>query len=200
MKEGSILFATTNSGKLVEVRQIAEEFGISIVGLADVESLRGKAPQVDETADTYEGNALLKAQSYAQWSGMSAIADDTGLEVAALGGRPGVKSARYAGDKASGSDNCRKLLSEMEGQVLRDARFVCVLALAAPESAPITVRDTLSGEISSKPSGTGGFGYDSLFYLPALAMTLAEAKAGGIAVQTHRIGALRSLFQRMRER
>lgn len=190
----TILFASTNRGKLVEVRQIAGEFGIAIRDLAELEPERGLAPEVDESADSYEGNARLKAEAYAAWSGMITLADDTGLEVAALGGKPGVRSARYAGPDADGAANRTRLLGELTGVDQREARFVCVLVLVVPEGAGRESRAALEGRISLNAAGSGGFGYDSIFFLPQYGMTLAEAKAQQVSVETHRIKALRQLF------
>jgi XTP/dITP diphosphohydrolase len=136
-----------------------------LVSLDDV----GVPDEVDETAETFRGNALLKARTYARLTGLPTLADDSGLEVDALGGGPGVRTKRYAGERATDLDNNRKLLAALRGlpPKQRGARYVCVLALALPGDAsrPVTrtVRGTCRGRIAAAPKGSNGFGYDPIF-------------------------------------
>jgi len=131
---------------------------------------------VVEDGDTCEANAIKKARVVSQATGLLAVADDTGLEVDALDGRPGVYAARYAGPQATYEDNCRKLLGEMAGVPLdrRTARFVTVAAVALPSQTVEVMTGRLEGLISERPAGARGFGYDPVFYVPELGRTLAE--------------------------
>ncbi len=201
-----ILFASTNLGKVAEVKEEASKFGFSIVtpelilkkGEGNkVDVLRGAMPLVDESMDSYLGNARLKAAVFNAWSGLPTLADDTGLEVAALGGRPGVYSARYSGPDADTQKNISKLLVDLRGVVDRQACFKCALSLYSGNQEKLNVIEELSGEIIDSPSGEGGFGYDSIFYLPEFKMTLAQLKEMRIGVVTHRGKACRSLFSKL---
>lgn len=166
------LLATTNAGKLVEIRHALEGLGLTLLSLADLPA----APPVTEDAATFEGNARKKARHYAEWSGRITLADDSGLVVEALGGRPGVHSARYAGEGATDEDNRQKLLREMkdipEGK--RAAAFVCAMVLVLPGGKEWTVEGRCEGRITLAPKGTNGFGYDPLFFYPPLNRTTAE--------------------------
>ena len=135
------------------------------------------APEVVEDGATCEANAIKKARAIAQHTNLPAVADDTGLMVEALGGRPGVHAARYAGKKATYEDNCRKLLRELAGvpRERRSARFITVAALARPGDERVTVVEgALDGVIAETPAGTQGFGYDPVFFVPELGKTLAQ--------------------------
>ncbi len=167
-----LLIATTNQGKLREYAAIFSGLPLELKTLSDV----GITDDVEETGSTFAENAILKAQFYAERSGMVALADDSGLEVAALGGEPGVRSARYAGPGASTEDRNNLLLKNLTGVPFHErlARFVCVIALARPDGTVQTVEGTLSGVIEQAPRGTHGFGYDPLFYLLDEDRTLAE--------------------------
>lgn len=189
-----IVFASSNRGKLQEVRGVMSRFDRIIIDPLELNERCGTPPDVDESASTYRENAELKARAYWEWSGQTVIADDTGLEVDALHGAPGVRSARYAGAAATAQQNCEKLLRELEGSTDRSARFVCYLILIDESQKIHHAYGTLSGEIARSPSGSGGFGYDNIFFLPEYKMTLAEAKERGVPVITHRIAALQNLF------
>lgn len=134
------------------------------------------APEVVEDGRTYRENALKKAWSAAKFTGKPALADDTGLEVDALGGRPGLYAARFAGEGCTFADNIKKLLRLLEGVPLqrRGALFVCVLALVDPSGREQVVESELHGRITEAPAGCGGFGYDPVFYVPEVGKTLAE--------------------------
>ncbi len=154
-----LLIATRNAGKLKEIRAILDLPGVEIVGADEVPGL----PDVVEDRDTFEGNATKKAVELAAASSMLTLADDSGLEVDALGGEPGVYSARYAGEPSNDAANNRKLLAALDGAADRTARFRCAIALATPDGTSATVDGRCEGRIGSEPRGEGGFGYDPLF-------------------------------------
>ncbi len=198
-----ILFASGNKGKCAEAKQLAAECGVELVAPSDLTESFCKAhnitfptappPDVEETGKNYEENALLKAQAYHEWSGLPAVADDTGLEVEALGGEPGLYAARYAGEHCSPEDNMHKLLAALDGQSNRQATFICVLCMVGAE-APLFIRDQIDGEIAHEKEQGGGFGYDPLFFVPEFGHTLAHLKGEGVEVPTHRRKALQQLF------
>lgn len=180
----SLRLATTSSHKLRESREILAPHGFEVRGL------EGLAFDVIEDGATFEANALKKAHALAAATGEPAVADDSGLCVDALGGEPGVHSARYAG--ASGEDrdaaNRKKLLAALAQvpDAQRTARFVCALAYATPAGASWTVRGEVEGVITRKERGAGGFGYDSLFFLPDFACTAAELGSAEKHAVSHR--------------
>jgi XTP/dITP diphosphohydrolase len=157
------LVATGNRGKLAELRALFAGSGLEL-------SLPFESgvtlPHVEETGATYLDNALLKARALAAASGLPALADDSGLEVDALGGAPGVRSARYAGEGATDETNNARLLKELTGTMKRNARFRCVLVLVIPNGETISAEGTLEGTIGTEPRGKNGFGYDPIFVLP----------------------------------
>ncbi|WP_447984112.1 RdgB/HAM1 family non-canonical purine NTP pyrophosphatase [Nitrospira sp. Nam74] len=168
-----IILATHNPDKRLEIAALLSDLGITVRSLAEFP----QAPVVDEDGTTCEANAIKKAKVIADYTGLMAVADDTGLEVDALGGRPGVHAARYAGAHVSYEDNWRKLLLELDGVPLkgRGARFLTVVAIASPLKQHVdTVEGVLNGLIAERPAGTGGFGYDPVFLVPELGKTLAE--------------------------
>jgi XTP/dITP diphosphohydrolase len=167
-----LLIATRNAHKVQELGLILGDVPIVLRSLADV----GIQDEVEETGVTYTENAALKAATYARLSGLWSLADDSGLEVDHLGGEPGLRSARYAGEGASSQDRIAKLLRNMKGVPWerRTARFVCVIAVAGPGGAPVLFRATCDGIIALEPTGEGGFGYDPVFYMPEFACTMAE--------------------------
>jgi XTP/dITP diphosphohydrolase len=168
-----IILATHNPDKRAEIAALLSDVGITVRSLAEFP----QAPVVDEDGMTCEANAIKKAKVIADYTGLIAVADDTGLEVDALGGRPGVHAARYAGVQVSYEDNWRKLLRELDGVPLkrRGARFLTVVAIASPSKQYVdTVEGVLNGLIAERPAGTGGFGYDPVFLVPELGKTLAE--------------------------
>lgn len=197
-----ILIATRNNGKLREYGELLGDLTtngepVELVMLDDL----GIEEEVEETGATFEENAVLKAVAYARESGLLTLADDSGLEVAALGGAPGVRSARYAGPDASDADRYRKLLSELQGLPPdeRAARFVCAVAVSTPAGVVSTAEGTINGAIALEPRGSQGFGYDPVFYIPGLRMTMAEA---GVEVKnrlSHRAEALRNIRPALEE-
>lgn len=168
----TLLIATHNQGKLREYRALLADLPLTVVNLDEA----GIAFDVDETGTTFAENALLKARAYAQATGLLTWADDSGLEVDALDGAPGVYSARYAGPGASDEDRYRKLVRELAAMPAapRTARFRCVVALVTPDGQAYTTDGTCEGEIIDEPRGSHGFGYDPVFFLPELDQTMAE--------------------------
>ena len=166
------MLATRNPDKGGELAALLKDLGIRIRTLAEFPD----APEVVEDGGTCEANAVKKAVTIARHTKLPAAADDTGLMVEALGGRPGVHAARYAGDGATYGDNCRKLLHELAGvpREQRGARFVTVAALADPSGKVEVVEGVLDGQITEAPAGTKGFGYDPVFFVPELGKTLAQ--------------------------
>jgi len=189
-----LLVATGNPGKLAEIQRFFEGMPVE---LATVHSVLGRSHDVDEVGTTFGENALLKALSAARLTGMLALGDDSGLEVDALGGRPGVRSARYAGEHASDAENNRLLLHELTGvpDTERTARFRCAVALAEPSGRTHSVAGvSVEGIILHAPRGDGGFGYDPLFAVPVLGgRSFAELLPAQKEQVSHRGQALRNL-------
>jgi len=186
-----LVLATGNAGKLRELRALLEGLPLRPEPLSafDVES-------PDETGSTFLDNALLKARHAARATGAAVIADDSGLEVDALGGAPGVWSARYAGPQADDAANNAKLVAALAAvpQAARTARYRCVLVyLSEPEAEPLVAEGVWEGTIVAAPRGAGGFGYDPHFWLPALGLTAAELAPGEKNRISHRAIALRAL-------
>lgn len=185
--------ASKNPDKIAEVESVLARLGI--VG----EIVRGlEWPDVDETEPTLEGNALLKARAVAEVTGFVAIADDTGLEVDALGGAPGVISARYAGPDATYQDNVDKLLAELNGVGERSARFRTVIAVIAPDGREWSAEGTVEGVITTVPRGTYGFGYDPVFEVDG--RTLGEMSQSEKSRISHRARALESIAELLSDR
>ena len=165
-----LVLATKNKGKVLEFKELFRDSGVEIKTLDDF----GPIPPVIEDGATFEDNAVKKAQFTARVLGFPAIADDSGLTVAALQGAPGVFSSRYAGEDGDDEANNRKLLTDMEGVADRGAAFVCVLAIAVPRGPALIYEGTCEGVIGETPKGDQGFGYDPLFYYPPLGKTFAQ--------------------------
>jgi XTP/dITP diphosphohydrolase len=190
-----LLLASANQGKLRELRTILEGLPMELVGLGDVGP--GEPPEVDETGDTFLENALLKARAYAAWSGLAAVADDSGLEVDALGGAPGVRSARYAGPGAGDQANLDKLLAALAGvpPERRTARFRCAAVLVDPGAAGREwhAEAAWEGRVLDTPRGEGGFGYDPVFLPDGWELTSAEVDQATKDAASHRGRAFRAL-------
>jgi len=165
-----LVLATKNRGKVSEFQELFKGFDLEIKSLNDF----GSIPPVIEDGETFEDNSVKKAQFTAKVLGLPAIADDSGLTVKALGGRPGVLSARYAGEGATDESNNSKLLNAMKGIEQREATFICVLAIAVPQGPALIYGGTCEGLITQEISGTQGFGYDPIFYYPPLNKTFAQ--------------------------
>ncbi|HEY3497094.1 MAG TPA: RdgB/HAM1 family non-canonical purine NTP pyrophosphatase [Polyangiaceae bacterium] len=197
----SIVIATSNEGKLGELKALLGDLPVQLLSVA---SVLGHTFSVNEDGATFEANAVLKAKSASAATGLFALADDSGLEVDALAGRPGVRSARFAHERATDAENNAALLRELEEVEDGDrrARFRCVLALASPwaPDAVATVEGSCEGLIARAPRGSGGFGYDPLFIVPELggrAMAeLAESEKNAVSHRSRAARAMRRvLFQ-----
>jgi XTP/dITP diphosphohydrolase len=167
-----LLLATNNNGKVTELRHLLEGIPFDLVTLREA----GITSSAEETGTTYEENARIKALASARQSGLMALADDSGLEVDALNGEPGIMSARYAGEHASDGDRVKYLLGKLAGVPWerRTARFVCVIVIATPEGETAQCEGRCAGLIGFEPKGAFGFGYDPIFYFPELGKTMAE--------------------------
>lgn len=165
-----LVLASRNAGKTGELRGLLKNFPVELKNLGDF----GSIPPVEEDGTTFDKNAYKKAAFTAKVLGLPTLADDSGLEVDALGGLPGVHSARYAGPNASDTDNSAKLSSEMKGKTNRAATFVCVISIAVPLGMALTYEGRCEGLIAEAPAGENGFGYDPLFYYPPLKRTFAQ--------------------------
>ena len=193
-----LVLASDNRGKLNELTALLSDSGFSVVG----QGALGVTP-AEETGETFVENAILKARNAALQTGRPAIADDSGLEVDALNGAPGVYSARFAGDHASDSDNVTQLLSRLENIPWEDrnARFRCLMVYLrrADDPAPLICEGTWSGVVTQAPSGQNGFGYDPVFWVPDEGCTAAELDSERKNGLSHRARALRMLVERLKE-
>lgn len=193
----SLVLASGNPGKLREFRELLEPLDFSIRPQSDF-----AVPEVEESGLTFVENALLKAREASRISGLAALADDSGLAVDALGGAPGIYSARYAGEPKSDEANNRKLIKALDGvpEGQRTARYWCVLVLLrhAEDPVPNIVQISWEGEILAHPRGEGGFGYDPLFWIPEKGMSAAELGALEKNRLSHRGRALHALVEQLR--
>ncbi|MCM3270929.1 XTP/dITP diphosphatase [Paenibacillus elgii] len=199
-----VVIATTNAGKLKEFEKMFREKGIAVKSLLDYPEI----PDIVEDGDTFAANALIKARAVARRLGVPAVADDSGLCVDRLNGAPGVYSARYAGEPKDDAANNRKLVGELDKleplprpddaahpEALSPARFVSAIALVDAGGTPLAeVEGTCEGVIIREPRGSGGFGYDPLFYVPQLGRTLAELTLEEKNALSHRGQAIRKLW------
>lgn len=188
----TLVIATFNVHKAGEIRAILPDLPLRLRTLAE---FPGALPAAEDGA-TLEENAVKKALSAARFTGFRALADDTGLEVDALGGAPGVRSARYAGERASAAENNARLLAALSGVPARkrSARFVCVMALAFPAGQTVVSRGTLEGRITELERGVNGFGYDPLFEPAGFTLTLSELPDAEKNAVSHRARALAGLL------
>ena len=189
MKE--VIIATKNPGKAKEFEHIFSSRGITVRTLLDYPEI----PDVEETGTTFEENATLKAEAVSKALGKMVIGDDSGLIVDALEGRPGIYSARYAGEPKNDQNNTDKVLSELEGipEEKRTARFYCALAVAVPGKETKTVSGTCEGRILEERKGTNGFGYDPVFYVPEKGLAMAQLSSEEKNKISHRANALKKL-------
>jgi XTP/dITP diphosphohydrolase len=185
----SIVLATRNTGKKIEIMDLLSAYPVDIRDLNDF----GPIPPIEEDGATFDDNAYKKASLTARYLGMPALADDSGLCVAALDGAPGVYSARYAGPNATDEQRCQKLLKELEGTENREAWFECVLSLAVPKGPALTYEARCEGRIGQEPIGDNGFGYDPIFIYPALNKTFAQLSRDQKNQISHRGKALREM-------
>ncbi|HYA30017.1 MAG TPA: XTP/dITP diphosphatase [Acidobacteriota bacterium] len=191
-----LLVATTNPGKFAEVQAFLNKLPLRILSVSDLTS----PPAVIEDGSTFEENALKKARALAQFSGLITLADDSGIEVDALGGAPGIYSARYCGAEGDDDQNNEKLLRELKNvpEEKRTARYVCVLALCVPTRTGMKewiVRETCEGRIAFSLVGCNGFGYDPLFFFPPFGKTFGEIDRETKATVSHRGKALKKLAE-----
>ena len=193
-----ILLATSNRGKIKEISHMLEGLDLELVTLDDYPGLR----LPPEAGSTFVENALIKARAASIKAGVAALADDSGLEVDSLGGRPGIYSARYAGAEASDRDNWLKLLKELEGvpEEKRRARFRCVVALVWTDGGEEVFEGSLDGVIATQPRGANGFGYDPVFFIPGAGKTAAELTPNEKNSLSHRSKALEKLKNSLEKR
>jgi len=181
-----LVLATGNKNKLKEIQALLGGSSIDIKTIKDF----GPMPEPVEDGATFDDNAYKKALHYSKMLGLPCLADDSGIEVNALEGRPGVYSARYAGENATDQENCAKLLKEMEGITDRSASFMCVLSLATPKGPALTWEGRCEGELLEAPRGESGFGYDPIFFYKELGKTFAEISMEEKSKVSHRGKAL----------
>ena len=193
-----VVLATHNAKKLAELRRIADAAGtgLRVVGLGEVASY----PEPAETEDTFEGNALIKARAAAAATGLAALADDSGLEVDVLNGMPGVRTARWAGAKASDEENRRLVLAQVDDvpDHRRGARFVCAVALVLPDGTEHVLRETMEGRLAHAESGSNGFGYDPIFIAEGHDVTNANLSPEAKDAISHRGKAVRAMVAHLR--
>lgn len=193
----SLLIATHNRGKIAEYRLLLADLPVQVTSLEEL-GIEYEAP---ETGDTFAANAQQKAVAYVRLTGLRTWADDSGLEVDALEGRPGVRSARYGGAGLNDEDRYRRLLAEMEGvpESARSARFRCAVCIASPDGTDFVVEDTVEGMILRQPAGSYGFGFDPVFFLPEQGKTMAELSPNVKNRLSHRGKAARAAKLRLSE-
>ncbi len=193
-----VVLASKNPHKLVEIRKITEKFGMELV----LESELGVDIEVEETGTTFEENSLLKAEAVMKATGLPALADDSGICVDALGGEPGIYSARYGFDPTLDDFGRLRLLlknTEAVPDGKRQAQFVCVISFVTPEGKVIQARGEVHGELLRGPAGAGGFGYDPIFYYPPFGKSLAEVSPEEKNSVSHRANALKVLYEKLKE-
>lgn len=194
----SVIIATKNKGKAKEFEKLFLPKGLAVKTLLDYPDIE----DVEETGSTFEENAILKAETIANNLGVRVIADDSGLEIDALEGRPGVYSARYAGSEKNDENNIDKVLDELHGvpEIERTARFCCALAMAEPGNETLTVFGTCEGRILNERRGTNGFGYDPIFFVETEQKAMAELASDEKNKISHRANAIRKLDDLLKKR
>lgn len=183
----TFVLASRNAGKLREMAALLHTLDIAVTALPE------DAPEPEENGDSFAQNARIKARSAAQFTGLPALADDSGLCVDALGGAPGIYSARYCA--GTDADRNRYLLEQMQGKTPRTCRFVCAIACVWPDGTELTVQGTCEGELLEHPAGEGGFGYDPLFYVKEQGCTFGQLPSEVKNRISHRARAMRALQQ-----
>jgi XTP/dITP diphosphohydrolase len=194
----TLLVATHNQGKVREFAEMLSDLDLEWLSLDDI----GLEKDVDETGQTFKENAILKAETYASETGYFTLADDSGLEVDALNGEPGIYTARYGGAGLDHEGRYRLLLKNMEGVKGddRSARFRCVIGLATPDGLVGTAEGVCEGMIAEAPAGDGGFGYDPVFFLPDRGLTMAQVPSSVKHQISHRGRALKAIESLLREK
>ncbi len=192
------VIATGNRYKLEEISEMLKDFSIQVKSMGDI-GLDGL--EIEETGTTFEENAIIKAETVCQKTGLMALADDSGLEVDALNGAPGIYSARYAGEQGNDDENNKKLLEELKDVPLenRQARFVCALAAVFPDGLKIVVRGTVEGYIDFEEKGSHGFGYDPMFLIPAYQQTFGQLGPVIKNSMSHRGRAIERMKEKLEE-
>jgi len=184
-----LILATRNRGKIEEISALLVRFPVAIKTLDDF----GPIPPIVEDGASFDDNAYKKASVTARILGFPVLADDSGLMVDALGGAPGIHSARYAGENATDADRCDRVLAEMRDETNREAAFMCVISIAVPTGPALTYEGRCAGLIAEAPKGANGFGYDPIFYYPPLGKTFAELSRDQKSRVSHRGKALKEL-------
>lgn len=194
MKE--IIVASTNEGKIREIKAILSKIGIEVKSIQDVFD---EEIDIEENGKTFQENALIKAQTICDLIHKPTLADDSGLEVDALDGAPGIYSARFMGHDTSYDVKNQYIIDAVKGKE-RGARFVCAMALCVPDEEPILIEEYFNGEINDKIEGENGFGYDPIFYVPELGKTSATLTLEEKNQYSHRAKALKKLYQILKEK
>ncbi|OFW58738.1 MAG: non-canonical purine NTP pyrophosphatase, RdgB/HAM1 family [Actinobacteria bacterium RBG_19FT_COMBO_54_7] len=191
LNRARIVLATLNRGKVLEIERLLSGLAVELLTREDFETW----PDMEETGATFEENARQKACTLADWSRVAALADDSGLEVDALGGRPGVRSSRYAGEEGDSQANMALLFDELKEipDDKRQARFVCVISLCSPDGKRLEIRETCEGRITTEQRGASGFGYDPVFVPEGMDRTMAQLSLEEKNAISHRGKALRRL-------
>lgn len=190
-----VIAATKNKGKIREISEILAELGIEVISQVDA----GIDVEVLETGKTFLENARIKAQAVALLCDDAVLADDSGLCVDALGGAPGIYSARYAGEDATDKDKIEKLLGELGSEMNREAHFETAVSFILPDGSEINASGTVPGRITMEPSGDGGFGYDPIFFSDELGKTFGDATDEEKNSVSHRARAIKALFEILKE-
>lgn len=190
-----IIAATNNANKVKEITKIFSDLGFEVISQRD----EGIDIDVEETGSTFTENALIKARAVAMLSDDYVLADDSGLCVDSLDGRPGVYSARYAGEGASDKEKIEKLLDELNDKTNRKAKFVTAIAFICPDGSEIVTKGEVCGKITTEPRGNNGFGYDPVFFSTEMGKTFAEAKQEEKNAISHRGRALKALYEKIKD-
>ncbi len=185
----TLVIATRNYGKVKEIKDMLRDFPVILKSLEDF----GPIPEVEEDGTTFDENAYKKAAFTSRVLGLPALADDSGLVVQALGGAPGVFSARYGGDGLTDSERCDLLIRNMKGKTDRSAFFECVISIAVPAGSALTYEARCEGIVAESSAGTNGFGYDPIFYYPPLNKTFAEMTLQEKKLVSHRGKAMQEI-------
>lgn len=194
MKE--IVVASTNEGKIKEIKAMLNEIGIEVKSIKDVFN---EEIEIEENGKTFQENALIKAQTICDMIHLPTLADDSGLEVDAMNGEPGIYSARFMGHDTSYDIKNQYIIDAVKGKE-RGARFVCAMALCIPDEEPILIEEYFNGEINDCIEGENGFGYDPIFYVPELHKTSASLTLEEKNQYSHRAKALKKLYQILKEK